>query len=151
MNWEMIFTATNVVAAAGWLALTVLPRRNTLATAIPWGAVCLLCAAYLAMFVGLMGGLVDAGRGDAGATPAFEYTVEGLKAAFASSGVMVLGWTHYLAFDLFVGMWIARDADRLGVGRIAQALIFIPTYLAGPVGLLVWLFARRWPGLKPAR
>jgi len=142
MDWELLFVVTNGVAAAGWLALALLPRTERVQGALLVAAVGLLCVIYLVMFVGLMGGMVDPGRGGVAAPP-FEYTVDGLKAAFAARGVIVLGWTHYLAFDLFVGLWIARDADQRGIGRLVQLPFFVTTFFAGPIGLLAWLAARR--------
>lgn len=139
--WDQLFVATNAIAAAGWLALALLPRTDRVMNAVLVAAVGLLCGIYLVLFTGLMGGIVDPGRGG-GAAPPFEYTVEGLQAAFAARGVMVLGWTHYLAFDLFVGLWIARDADKRRVGRLAQLPFFLASFLAGPIGLLAWLLAR---------
>lgn len=142
-DWDLLFAVTNAWALAGWLALTLLPRREGVLGAVLWVGVALLCAAYAAMFGGLMGGLVDPVRDGAGPALPFEYTVDGLKALFASKGAIVLGWTHYLAFDLFVGLWIARDADSRGVGRVAQAPFLFATYMVGPIGLLAWLLLRR--------
>jgi hypothetical protein len=69
-------------------------------------------------------------------------SIEGIRSLFASDGGIVIGWTHYLAFDLFIGQWIAKDADHKGVSRIAQVPVLILTLLAGPIGLLVWLIVR---------
>ena len=55
---------------------------------------------------------------------------------------MVIGWTHYLAFDLFTGMWIARDADNKGFSRVVQFPFLFLTLMVGPVGLLAWLIVR---------
>lgn len=142
MDWDLLFKVTNAAAVAGWLALALLPRGERVFGAVLVG-VGLLCAIYLAMFVGLLGGLVDPVRDSGGAPPAFEYTVDGLKTLFAARGAIVLGWTHYLAFDLFVGVWIARDADQRRVGRLVQLPFLAATFLAGPIGLLAWLVARR--------
>jgi len=54
----------------------------------------------------------------------------------------VLGWTHYLAFDLFIGQWIARDADNKGFNRLVQLPFLFLTLMAGPIGLLLWLVVR---------
>lgn len=145
MDWPLIFTLTNVIAAAGWLALMLLPRGRRVDDAVLFGAVVLLCAAYALIFVGLLGGLVDPVR-DAGLAPPsalVDYSVAGLMDAFRSQGVMVLGWTHYLAFDLFAGLWIARDADARRVGRLARVPFLLATFLAGPIGLGAWLAGRR--------
>lgn len=143
MDWDLWFAVTNAVALAGWLALAALPRNERVLSAITIAGVGLLCAVYLVFFVGLMGGMVDPARDGSGAAPAFEYTVDGLKAMFASRGAIVLGWTHYLAFDLFVGLWIARDADKRRVGRLVQLPFLFATFMAGPIGLLAWLVTRR--------
>lgn len=143
MDWDLLFAATNLLAIAGWLALATLPRREGMLAVILWAGIGLLCAAYAIMFAALMGGLVDPVRDSAGASPPFEYPVDGLKTVFAGRGAIVLGWTHYLAFDLFVGLWIARDADARGVLRVVQLPFLFATFMAGPIGLLAWLALRR--------
>ena len=100
--------------------------------------------AYAAMFAILFGGLADPVR-DAGAPlpDLSNYSVEGLKAFFRSEGGLVLGWTHYLAFDLFTGLWIARDADAKGFSRLVQApFLFGPHDRRGADGR---------PGVSPGR
>lgn len=143
MDWDLIFTLTNMIAVAAWLALAALPRRETVLAAVLWAGVALLCLAYTIVFVGLFGGLVDPVRDAPGPVPEFAYTVDGLKTMFAARGAIVVGWTHYLAFDLFVGLWIARDADTRGIGRLVQLPFLFVTFMAGPIGLLAWLLLRR--------
>lgn len=143
MSWEAIFALTNAVALAGWLALVLLPRRPATEALVLYLAVGLLCLAYVAMIVGMHAGLLDAAR-PAGAPPPniLDYNIAGLQNLFVSKGGLVMGWTHYLALDLFTGQWIARDADRLRYSRLAQAPVLLLTFAAGPVGLLVWLAIR---------
>ena len=69
-------------------------------------------------------------------------TIEGVRAIFASDGGVTIGWIHYLAFDLFAGLWIARDADAKNFSRLVQAPILVATFMAGPVGLFLWLVIR---------
>ena len=143
-GWSALFTLTNVVAFAGWAALAFLPRSEAVERAILYGAVGLLCLAYLAMFVALFGGLADPQRVAGAAQPDLtDYSVEGLRRFFMSDGGIVLGWTHYLAFDLFVGLWIARDADRRGASRLVQLPFLFATLMAGPIGLFGWLALRK--------
>lgn len=141
IDWDLMFGLTNAIALAGWVALALLPRRESMLGAVLWGGVAMLCLLYAAMFAGLTGGLVDPGR-DAPAPP-FEYSVDGLLAAFGARGAIVVGWTHYLAFDLFIGLWIARDADARGVHRLVQIPFLFVTLMAGPIGLLAWLLLKR--------
>jgi hypothetical protein len=143
MSWAGLFTLTNIVAVLGWAALFFLPRRPLVLSAILYAAVGLLCVAYLAMFVAAFGGLADRGRvAGSGAPDLTTYSVEGIRSLFMSDSGIVIGWTHYLAFDLFVGLWIARDADAKGFGRLVQAPFLLMTFLAGPIGLLGWLLIR---------
>jgi hypothetical protein len=73
-----------------------------------------------------------------------------VRTLFASDSALAAGWLHYLAFDLFVGSWIAAD----GIERRIPALLILPclplTFLFGPLGLLLYLalrlaFQRRQP------
>ena len=143
MSSSALFTLTNVVAFADWAMLAVVPRSKTVYSVIMYACVGLLCLAYAAMFVALFGGLADAVRVAGAPEPDLSnYSVEGIRALFMSDGGIVLGWTHYLAFDLFVGLWIARDADAKGFSRLVQLPILFFTLMAGPIGLLLWLIIR---------
>jgi len=50
---------------------------------------------------------------------------------------MLAGWVHFLAFDLFVGAFMAARMDRVGVGRLVQAPILGTTFMLGPLGFLI--------------
>jgi hypothetical protein len=139
--WQQLFGLTNAIAVVAW-ALLLFGLRRWLSP-IRYAGVGLLCVVYAALFAALLGGLVDPVR-DAGAPASMtDYSVKGLRALFASDGGIVVGWTHYLAFDLFVGTWIAEEADRRGFGRLVQAPILFLTFMAGPLGLLVWFLVSR--------
>lgn len=139
--WDALFSFTNIVALAGWVALIALPRWKTLLMLVLYLGVGLLCAVYAVLLVALLAGWVDP-EPVAGGGRLTEYSVDGLMELFRSRGGIVVAWTHYLAFDLFAGLWIARDADHKGFSRWVQAPILLPTFLAGPLGLLMWLIVR---------
>ena len=143
MSWSALFTLTNVVAFVGWAVLVFLPRTRLAKSFVMFACVGLLCLAYAAMFVALFGGLADPVRMP-GATPSdlSDYTLSGLRNLFMSDGGVTLGWTHYLAFDLFVGLWVDRDADAKGFSRWLQLPILFCVLMAGPIGLLIWLIVR---------
>jgi hypothetical protein len=61
---------------------------------------------------------------------------------FQSPWMLLAGWVHYLAFDLFVGAWIARDAENHGVSRWLVIPVMPVTLLFGPMGLVAWLIIR---------
>ena len=150
MTWPAIFVATNAIALAGWAGLAFLPRRPAIHSLILYAGVALLCLAYAAMFVALFGGLADPGRVPGTGEPDLaDYSISGLRALFMSDGGIVLGWTHYLAFDLFVGCHIFLDARTRGLSHALVVPCLCITLLVGPLGLLAYHLARRlWP---PAR
>jgi len=152
MNWIAIFGFTNGLALAGWVMLALLPRGPRLMSVIMYGCVAMLCLTYAILFVLLFGNLVDPVRSAGAAAPDLaDYSVAGLRGLFMSDGGIVIGWTHYLAFDLFVGLWIARDADHKGFSRAVQLPFLFATLMAGPIGLLAWLVTREARARRVAR
>ncbi len=71
------------------------------------------------------------------------FTVERVRHIFLHDGAVAFGWFHYLAVDLFTGLWISRDADKRGFRRVVQAPILGLTFLAAPAGLLLWFIVRK--------
>lgn len=152
MDWTWLFGLTNVIAVAGWAALLLLPRRPLTHSLILFAGVGLLCLLYAVMLALLLGHLVDpAPVAGAGPFNPSDYSIRGLRRLFMSDAGIVVGWTHYLAFDLFVGLWISRDADAKGFGRWLQAPILLLTFFAGPAGLLLWLAVRERRARRLAR
>ncbi|MDP2131825.1 MAG: ABA4-like family protein [Erythrobacter sp.] len=138
IDWGLVFNAVNIIAVVGWAALILLPRWPALLSAVLYLGVGLLCLIYATGLIGVLTGVIpnpDGGGADF-------TTIAGVRAIFASDAGVVIGWTHYLAFDLFVGVWIVRDADAKGLSRWVQAPILLATFIAGPLGLLVWLLVR---------
>ena len=70
-------------------------------------------------------------------------TIEGVSAIFSHPLGVLTGWTHYLVFDLFAGMWEARDAKRRGMPHWLLVPCLILTFVAGPAGLLLYFALRR--------
>ena len=152
MTWAALFTFTNVVAFAGWAMLALLPRGPKVMALVLYMGVGLLCLTYAAIILGVHTGLWDPARLPGAPTAnILDYNIPGLRVLFMSDAGIVLGWTHYLAFDLFVGQWIARDADNKGFSRLAQIPVLFLTLMAGPVGLLVWLAIRERRARAAAR
>ena len=69
-------------------------------------------------------------------------SIEGVRALFANDSALAAGWLHYLAFDLFVGTWIARDSVERRVNGLLVLPCLVLTLLAGPAGFLLYLALR---------
>lgn len=133
---DLYFQMSNTLALLAWIALVMFPGRRVVsdiacAIVVPAG----LAVAYAA----IIGWKLVAG----GPPPGDLMTINGLQAAFADDWVFAAAWTHYLAFDMVVGAWIARDAVRLGIAWPLRTVTLVLTFLAGPVGFLLHVLVRR--------
>lgn len=137
MEWGMIFSAANGFALIAWGSLIILPRWPFLLSAILYLGVGLLCLVYTVCLGAVLSGAIPTDNVSASFT-----TLEGVRSIFVSDVGVTIGWIHYLAFDLFVGLWIARDADAKFISRFIQGPILLLTFVAGPAGLFLWLVAR---------
>lgn len=130
------YLAANSSSAPFWLAMILAPRSRLaerLLGAAPPLFIGLGAAydAFLASGMAKSGKMVDFGDPDA------------VRAALSDPDFFLAGWTHYIAFDLFVGRWIWEDA--LARGRTARLALFL-TWMAGPAGLSLYLVQRRLTG-----
>jgi len=66
-----------------------------------------------------------------------------VRALFTNDAALTAGWLHYLAFDLFVGTWIAREGLDQGVIPILLIPCLLLTFIFGPAGLLLFLILRQ--------
>ena len=133
MDHETLFSIASTIAAVGWVTLAVLPGRRWVTERLcVWIipgllglAYAILLASHLPRAAGGFGSLAE------------------VAALFETSGLLLAGWLHYLAFDLFVGAWIAREGRRAGLPHLALLPCFLLTFLAGPVGFLLFLATRQ--------
>ena len=131
MTAEGVFSACNLLAMSGWLLLLLIPRHR-LAMAIAATAIPLtLAAVYLALFA------LHA-RGSSGGFSSLAAVAQ----LFDNRWLLLAGWVHYLAFDLFIGAWETRDAMARRVPRLLLAPCLILTFMLGPIGLLCYHLVR---------
>lgn len=148
--WPLLFSLTNALAIAGWVVLAFLPRSPLAHSAVLYLGVSLLCLIYAVCFALFVTGSVDPGVLPGAGEPGFG-SIAAVRALFMSDAGVVIGWTHYLAFDLFTGLWIGRDADAKGFSRVLQIPFLAATFLAGPIGLFAWLVVREPAARAAAR
>ena len=148
MNWDMIFGFANAWALLGWVILAFAPKRARVVPLVFFEGSVFLACLYAGLIIPLMAGWISDG-GPVGRPPADFSTLAGVMALFDSPGGATIGWIHYLAFDLFVGIWIARNAEAHKISRWFQIPILFFTLMAGPIGLLLYLLLRQLIGKKP--
>ena len=135
MTADQLFLPANYVAMLGWVLLAVLPDRRWV-TGLVTGTVIpvLLAVAYVVIVVTVF--------------PVAEgsfSTLAGVTQLFANPWLLLGGWLHYLAFDLLIGTWQARDSVERRVPRWILVPCLFLTLMFGPAGWLAYRVARlRW-------
>jgi hypothetical protein len=131
-NLERIFSLCSLLALAGWIALLVAPlARIPLIRAARLASGVLALAYFIQLFTitqPVQGGSFS--------------TLAGVSALFTMPGNVMLGWTHYLAFDLFTGAWEVEDAGKIGLPHWVMIVPLLLTFMLGPVGLLIYAIIR---------
>jgi hypothetical protein len=145
---DQIFGYGNLFALTGWAALLVAlfipPARKA---ALLWAGLIvplLFALAYIPLL--------------ATAHPKGSFSsIAGVRSLFQNDQALTAGWFHYLAFDLFVGTWIAREGIErisLPLGRIVLIPVLGLTFMFGPAGFLLFnllkLGLRRPASVQPA-
>lgn len=131
MSAEILFGWGSRLALLGWIILIFLPRRFVIVSVPRFVIPLILAFGYaplvLANFFTAEGGFSSIG---------------GVRALFENDAMLTAGWLHYLAFDLFVGSWIAIESDRIGLPRTIQAALLLATFMFGPFGFLLFILTR---------
>ncbi|MGL4406346.1 MAG: ABA4-like family protein [Notoacmeibacter sp.] len=138
---EDLFSLSGIPALIGWAALLaspLIPRLSQWVAGIISPA--LLSIAYSALIMGFW----SRAQGGFG-------SLADVQLLFQTPQILLAGWVHYLAFDLFVGAWIVRTARNEGL-HFALVVPLLPlTFLFGPAGFLAFTLIRAARGtLKPS-
>ena len=132
MSPEQIFSLCGFLILPGWLLLVFLPRwRWTARLVCPVVIPLLLACVYLWLVATTFG-----------RTPGGFGSLAEVALLFGNPRALLAGWIHYLAFDLFIGSWEVRDAQRVGVHHLLVVPCLVLTFLFGPVGLLLYFALR---------
>jgi hypothetical protein len=129
-----VFRAANVLALLGWLSLGagVALRGPRLRTLLAGRAVPLLLSAG---YVAILAAHWSQGSGSFS-------SLAGVASLFQSPWLLLAGWIHYLAFDLFIGTWIAADAEAIEAPRWVLIAVLPAVFLFGPAGFLLWFLLK---------
>ncbi|MEM1150890.1 MAG: ABA4-like family protein [Pseudomonadota bacterium] len=130
MSWETGFLLANLSVVPAWILLVFLPRSkitrsivHSMVYPLGLGAVYAVVFAYMLLF----------GESSANLT-----TLAGVQDVFSTPDGILVGWVHYLLFDLFIGAWIGRDALERGISGWLRIPCQLASFVLGPIGLLVY-------------
>ena len=134
MTAEALFSISNLMAGLAWLLLIVAGRLQRVADLITGAIVPLLLSVLYAGLIVTVWPTAEGGFS----------SIREVRSLFANDWLLVAGWVHYLAFDLFIGSWQVRDARKHGIPHLALIPGLILTFFFGPIGLLVYTAIRSW-------
>ena len=130
MLLSRLFYVCNALVIPGWLLLAAAPRWRWTHRICTFLVPIVLAALYLGLFVGHW-------------NPSISYaTLDSVYAIFQDPAFVLIGWMHYLAFDLFIGSWEVRDAQAQGIRHVLVLPCLLATFFIGPVGLLLYLLLK---------
>ena len=136
MNYEQIYLILNASVMPAWLLLVIAPRATVTRNIVHSGLYPLLLGAFYITCLTLSIGFGYRAEG------ANFMSLAGVTTLFSHPMGVLIGWSHYLVFDLFVGAWIGRDATRRGVPHLAVIPCLFFALMFGPIGLLLYLMLR---------
>ena len=132
MTPESLFSFASTTVLPGWLLLVFAPRWKWTARFI--------CALVIPVLLGLLYLYIILvhWRGSEGGFGSLGQVSD----LFQSPWLLLAGWVHYLAFDLFIGAWEVRDAQRERIHHLLVIPCLFLTFMFGPIGLLLYLGLR---------
>ncbi len=132
MSPDTLFTCANFFATLGWIVLIISPLHKYLRNLVNTAVIpILLGALYAYLIIGYFG-QAEGGFG----------SLQEVKSLFANDNVLLAGWVHYLAFDLWVGSWELGDSRKRGINHFIMIPCLLLTFMFGPIGLLLYLIIR---------
>ncbi len=132
MTPNQIFSFANALALAAWILLIALPRQRWASRTL---AAQVVPSIFAAMYIAI---LATHWKGSAGGFS----SLPDVMTLFTQPWLLLAGWIHYLAFDLFVGSWEVRDAQERSIPHLAVVPCLALTFLFGPAGWLLYSLLR---------
>lgn len=136
MSADQVFSLCNLIALAGWILLAVTPRSHWISKLLAGRVIPLVIAGMYLL-------LVMAHWGEQNGS--FN-TLGGVAALFSNRWLLLAGWIHYLAFDLFIGSWEMQNAAERNIPHLFVIPCLFLTFMFGPIGLLSYFALREIAG-----
>ena len=135
MNLEIAYSIVNLIVIPAWILLIFAPYSRFTEKYVHAAFVPLI---MIILYVYFIGWAIFFGGGGGGFN-----SLEQVMTMFDYPVATLGGWVHYLVFDLFVGMWVARDGKRHGIAHPWLIPCILFSFMFGPVGLGLYLILRK--------
>lgn len=128
MATEQLFSIANSYAMLGWIAMIVLYHKENFQKWIIAIVVMPLAIFYATLLIPGLGQM---------SSESFS-TLENVMQLFTNDKAVLMGWIHYLAFDLLTGLSIAMSAQSYNINRWVMLPFWFFTLMAGPFGFALY-------------
>lgn len=136
MDYELMYQISNAIVLVPWMLMIFLPRGKVSDWVVyTYFVPLLLGLAYVVLF--------SQSLSQSNPEVVNFTTLEGLMGLFQSKGAVLAGWLHYLAFDMVVGIWIVKNAQKYGIPHLWVIPCLLLCFMAGPTGFVLYWLVRR--------
>jgi len=132
MNYSQAFQLVNLLALLTWLLLIFLPRMKY-TKRIAFGFTIFILSIVYSWMVFSTFQMDDFKEFS---------SLKGLMSLFQNEQAVLLGWIHYLTFDLMVGIYILENGQKANIKHIFLVPCLGFTFMFGPAGLLIYRIIR---------
>ena len=134
MSSDTLFSMAGFIAMTGWIILAIHPLHPFKRHAhIAAGVILPIALSMLYLF--LIATNLRGAEGGFG-------SLDEVARLFQKRELLLAGWIHYLAFDLFIGAWELRDSQTHGIPHLVMIPCLLMTFMLGPIGLLFYFAIR---------
>ncbi len=133
MTPESIFSICNTIALVGWLVLLIISPFWFNTDKLLIGILVTLFAVLYTWLLASTFKLSDMEKFS---------TLDGVMELFTNRVAVTTAWIHFLAFDLMIGIWIKKNAQKHNINHWILIPCLFFTFMIGPVGLLLYLLIR---------
>ena len=133
MTQDLLFTIANLFAGIGWIIIMAVSPfvrgwdKFVIGIVV---AILALTYSYLNFADFSLQTMKDFG------------SLHGVMTIFQKPNIVNAAWTHILAMDLMVAVWIKMNSSRLGIKHVFILPSLFFTLLLGPFGFLLYLLTR---------
>ena len=139
---DTVFLLSNAYIIPFWFMMIGLPRwhwtKRIIGSPLIMAPLALL---YAALIVPQLGSLL---------TDLLNPGLANIAAALGTPEGALVGWVHFLTFDLFVGRWVYLDSQEKKLSPWLMAPVLFLILMMGPLGFLVYLMIRAVGRVAPS-
>lgn len=133
MTTALIFKICNTLVLPQWLLMIIAPKWKVTQELINWRVIPFALALVYGFYIVTSWGQAEGGFG----------SLEGVMSLFKDERMVLAGWIHYLAFDLLIGSWVLKTAQRKEIHHGLVIPCLLGCFLLGPIGFGVfWLLCK---------